>query len=353
MTTDLHKIFILALTAAIFYLIYLLQPVLTPFFIAALLAYMGDPLVDRLEKLRMPRTLAVVVVFVGLFLLLSVLVLLVVPALEQQIVSLISSVPRYIEWFQVTVLPRIQERFQFTQTFFDFERIQQAFQEHWQKVGGFAATIVGSVSRSGIAIIGVLVNLVLIPVVTFYLLRDWDFMIAKLQNLLPRHIEPTVSRLAVESNEMVGAFLRGQLLVMLGLATIYSLGLWMIGLDFAFLIGILSGLVSFVPYLGFIIGITIAGVVAAVQFQDVMHVLMVGGVFTVGQMAESMLLTPLLVGDRIGLHPVMVIFAVMAGGQLFGFLGILLALPAAAVFMVLLREAHQRYLKSKVYIGAK
>ena len=150
---------------------------------------------------------------------------------------------------------------------------------------------------------------------------------------------------------MLGAFLRGQLLVMLGLAIIYSTGLWLVGLDVALLIGFMAGLVSFVPYLGFIVGIVVATLAALVQFQDATHLLYVAIVFGVGQIIEGTVLTPLLVGDRIGLHPVAVIFAVLAGGQLFGFLGVLLALPVAAVLMVLVRHAHSRYKTSVLYGG--
>jgi predicted PurR-regulated permease PerM len=195
-------------------------------------------------------------------------------------------------------------------------------------------------------------NLLLIPVLTFYFLRDWDWLVARVRALLPRPVEPTVSRLARESDEMLGGFLRGQLSVMVSLGAVYATGLWLAGIDLALLIGMLAGLVSFVPYLGFIVGAGVALVAALVQHGDWLHVLLVIGVFSVGQVLESFVLTPWLVGDRIGLHPVAVIFAVMAGGQLFGFLGVLLALPVAAVVMVLLRYAHQRYTASGLYGGA-
>jgi predicted PurR-regulated permease PerM len=194
-----------------------------------------------------------------------------------------------------------------------------------------------------------LINLLLIPVVTFYLLRDWDILVARIQGLLPRRIEPVVVNLVKESNEVLGAFLRGQFLVMLALGTIYSLGLTVIGLDFALLIGMLAGLLSFIPYLGFIVGVISAGIASLLQFYDLIHLLLVIVVFGIGQLIESMLLTPKLVGDCIGLHPVAVIFAVLAGGHLFGFFGILLALPAAAVIMVLLRHTHDEYLRSMFY----
>ena len=196
-------------------------------------------------------------------------------------------------------------------------------------------------------------NLILVPVVTFYLLRDWDVMMAKVNRLLPRNIEPKVSLWASECDEVLGAFMKGQLLVMFALGVIYAIGLWLVGLDLALLVGMIAGLASIVPYMGFIIGIVVAGVAAFIQFQDPVVLAYVGAVFMVGQMLEGMLLTPLLVGDRIGLHPVAVIFAIMAGGQLFGFVGILLALPVAAVIMVLLRHLHERYKSSSLYVTDK
>jgi predicted PurR-regulated permease PerM len=172
---------------------------------------------------------------------------------------------------------------------------------------------------------------------------------AQLRNLLPRRIEPVIVGLARESDEVLGAFLRGQFVVMLALGGIYSLGLFIIGLDFSLLIGMLAGLVSFVPYLGLIVGIVVAGIAALIQFQEFWPLLPVIGVFGIGQLIEGMLLTPLLVGDRIGLHPVAVIFAVLVGGHLFGFFGVLLALPVAAIIMVLLRHTHDEYLNSVLY----
>jgi predicted PurR-regulated permease PerM len=190
---------------------------------------------------------------------------------------------------------------------------------------------------------------VLIPVVTFYLLRDWDVLVARIRELLPRQQEPTVVKLAKNSDEVLGQFLRGQLAVMVALGTIYTVGLWIVGLDLALLVGMIAGLVSFVPYLGFIVGIVLAGVAALMQFGDAVYLLYVAIVFGIGQVLEGMVLTPLLVGDKIGLHPVAVIFAVMAGGQLFGFVGILLALPVAAVVVVILRHFREVYTASELY----
>jgi predicted PurR-regulated permease PerM len=186
-------------------------------------------------------------------------------------------------------------------------------------------------------------------VITFYLLRDWDRLVQYIRELLPRNLEPKVIKLAKESDEMLGAFMRGQVMVMLALGTIHSVGLGIVGVDFALLIGIISGIISFIPYMGLIVGMAIASISALVETGSMMMVFWVLIVFTVAQMFEGFLLTPMLVGDRIGLHPVTVIFGVLAGGQLFGFFGILLALPVCAVLAVLLRHAHDSYLESQIY----
>jgi len=194
-----------------------------------------------------------------------------------------------------------------------------------------------------------LMNLLLIPVVTFYLLRDWDTMVRQINDLLPRRYAPAAARLATEADEVLSAFLRGQFTVMLALGAIYSVGLWLVDLDLALLIGLFAGLVSFIPYMGATVGVVSASVAAIAQFGDLWSVVPVLIVFAVGQTLEGTVLTPKLVGDRIGLHPVAVIFAVLAGGQLFGFLGVLLALPVASVAMVLMRHVHDRYLDSQLY----
>lgn len=331
------------------FLLYLLGPILTPFAIGAVLAYFCDPLVDRLERLRLPRTLAVVVVFIVILLVVLILVLLLIPMLQRQWELLVSQGPQITAWIKQTAIPWLTLNLGLEPGELNFSLIEETITSHWKDAGSLATRILASVTSSGLAIFAWLANLVLIPVVTFYLLRDWDLMIAKIAELLPRKIEPTVSRLARDSDEVIGAFLRGQFIVMVCLGVIYTIGLYLVGLDLALIIGVIAGLASIVPYLGFAVGIVIAAVAALVQFHEPMALLWVGLVFTVGQMLEGMVLTPWLVGDKIGLHPVAVIFAVLAGGQLFGFFGVLLALPVAAVIVVLVRYAHDHYRESTAY----
>ena len=347
--TESQKWWQLIVVAGIGFLIYLLGPVLMPFVIAALLAYLCNPLVNRLVDLKLPRLAAVVVVFIGVFLVIMLLLLLLMPLIEKQVMIFIRNWPDYIDWLQQTAIPWVLGHLGIEEVSLDLSALKQTFIEHWQQMGGTAASIITSVSKSGLALIVWLANLVLIPVVTFYLLRDWEIMIKRIHELVPHSIESTVARLARDCDMVLGTFMRGQLMVMLALGVVYSAGLWIVGLDLALLIGVLAGMVSFVPYLGFFVGVLAAGIASVVQFHDLMYLLPVLIVFGVGQFLEGMVLTPLLVGDRIGLHPVAVIFAVMAGGQLFGFTGILLALPVAAVIAVLLRYARERYVASELY----
>ena len=330
-------------------LIYLLSPILTPFLVGALLAYLADPIADRLEEAGLSRAVSVVIVFIVMSALVFLLFLLFIPKLGLQLQILIERIPQAIQLIEQQVMPWLIATFSLDPAMFDFAHIKTLILGDLQKTGDVMAQLVGGLTRSGVAIAAWIANLVLIPVVTFYLLRDWDVMIEKVKHLLPRNVEPKVSLWASECDEVLGAFMKGQLLVMFALGAVYSIGLWIVGLDLALLVGMIAGLASIVPYMGFIIGIVVAGIAAFMQFNDPIVLGYVGVVFIVGQLLEGMLLTPLLVGDRIGLHPVAVIFAIMAGGQLFGFVGILLALPVAAVIMVLLRHLHDGYKSSSLY----
>jgi len=331
-------------------LLHLLAPILTPFAIGAALAYLGDPLVDRLERMKLSRTMGVSLVFIAIFAVAIAIALVLVPMVLQQLQTFLRNIPDWLRWVEDVGLPKLGLSLP-AGTQLDAEGIKQAITEHWAGVGGVAAAVWKRVSASGGALLTAAVNLMLVPIVTFYLLRDWDLLIARIGQLIPRGALPTVQRLAKESDDVLAAFIRGQLSVMAALAVFYSVGLSIAGLDLALLIGLLAGLVSFVPYLGFITGIFAASIAIVVQTQSFFPLIWVGIVFGIGQVLESMVLTPLLVGHHIGLHPVTVIFAVLAGGELFGFAGVLLALPAAAVIAVLMRHAVDRWLQSQLYLG--
>ncbi|MCD9087791.1 AI-2E family transporter [Stenotrophomonas sp. SY1] len=332
----------------------LLAPILTPFVIALALAWLGDPLVDWLEARGRSRNTAVVLVFVAMVLLLTLALLILVPLIQRQIVTLAAAWPQAQQWLLGTALPWIEQKSGFElMSWLEPERLIEWVRSHWQQAGGAASALFGYVSRSGFAMVALVVNLALLPILTYYFLRDWDKLVERVASLIPRNHIEIVSRLARESNDVLGAFIRGQIVVMIALGVVYAAGLTMAGLNLGLLIGLVAGLISFIPYLGATTGVVLAVLAALVQAQgfDLQLLVLVGVVFTVGQLLESYVLTPRIVGDKIGLHPVAVIFAVMAGGQLFGFLGMLLALPAAAVINVLLRYAHERYRQSELYAG--
>lgn len=343
-----NKSFIIFLLLVVAGLIYLLAPILTPFLTGALLAYLVNPLVIKLMKYHLPRLVSVIIVFVALFLLIIFLIILLIPLIQDQFATLAVTLPSIIAWLQNKALPTLLNYVN-AQNLVNITTLKTSLLSQWTKAGTLATTFLNTILQSGFILAQWLINLVLIPVVTFYLLRDWKTFIQGIHNLLPRRIEPTIVKLAKECDSVLSAFFRGQLLVMLSLGLIYAVGLSLIGLKIGILVGLIAGLISIVPYLGAIVGIITASIAAFVQFGDFKSVLFVWLVFMIGQITESTLLTPNLVGDRIGLHPVAVIFAVLAGGSLFGFFGILLALPAAAVIMVGLRFLHQHYRKSKLY----
>lgn len=349
--TDSRRWMWLAGVLLLGWLIYLLSPVLSPFLVAMLLAYMGDPLVDLLERRKLSRTWAVVLVFSLFSLLLLILLLVLVPMLGRQLVRLYELAPQVLDWLQHQALPWVQAQLGLQEGFWRFDQLKAALSEHLGKTTDIVGVVLSQATASGLALLGWLGNLLLIPVVAFYLLRDWDLMVAKLRGLLPRARESLVVQLVSECHEVLGAFVRGQLLVMLALAFIYASGLMLVGLELGLLIGVLAGLASIVPYMGFVVGFGSAVVAAMFQYGGFEMYPLIGVlvVFGIGQLLEGMLLTPMLVGDRIGLHPVAVIFAILAGGQLFGFVGVLLALPMAAIIMVLLRHAHDFYKLSELY----
>jgi len=347
--TDIQRALILAGIVLLGILVYLLQPILAPFLLAALLAYLGDPAADKFEARGMSRTLAVIVVFTLFTTVFLVLLSVAIPLIAKQLGILAERIPQWLESVEALVAPFLKERFDLSKDSLPLAQIGAAIKNNLSSATGLVTMLWTQVSSSGLALIGFIANAFLVPVVTFYLLRDWDVLLERIHDLLPRSIEATSVTLAKECDEILAAFLRGQLSVMLALGCIYSIGLWFVGLEMALILGLLAGLASIVPYLGFIVGIIAASIAAYFQFGELLPLIGVAIVFMIGQVLEGVVLTPLLVGDKIGLHPVAVIFAVLAGGQLFGFVGVLLSLPVAAVLMVFLRYAHRNYKSSGFY----
>ena len=342
------------------WLVWLLGPVLTPFLFSALLAYIADPVITRLERMNMRRELAVGLVFLTVIIILTGVLLLVVPILIREIVDLFNRLPGYAEQLQERFQPLIEEHLdiQLDAETFDAARIRQLLEENFESIAQASRAAWSYLSESGGRFIIWITGVFLIPLVTFYLMRDWHRALDTIRDLLPRKIEPVVVQLARECDEALGGFLRGQMLVMLGQGLIYAVGLWFIGLNNGLAIGAIAGLVSFVPYLGAIIGVSLAVITALIQDtatfglgveSRLVFLILVAVVFTVGQLVESFVLTPNLIGDRIGMHPILVIFTVLAGGFLFGFIGILLALPVAAAGTVLVRFFYRNYKRSRIY----
>lgn len=334
-------------------LLVLLRDVLLPFIAALALAYLLDPLADRLERMGMNRLAATIVILV-VFLLLFVLVLvLLVPLLGQQLAGLVARLPSDAAKLQAIVLERGApwiERF-------GGEKLTQEAQNSLGNLVGEATKWVGGLLQSlwsgGTAIIGVFSLLVLTPVIAFYLLADWDRMVETVDGWLPLDHRDTIRGLLHEMDVAIAGFLRGQALVCLLLGTFYAIGLSLVGVNFGALIGIISGFLSFIPYVGSLTGLVLSVGVAIVQFwPDWTWPLVTLGVFLAGQFLEGNIFQPKFVGDSIGVHPVWLMFALLAFGSLFGFVGLLLAVPLAAVIGVLCRFALRQYLASRLYHGS-
>jgi predicted PurR-regulated permease PerM len=340
--------FLIGAALVVVLLFYVLGPILTPFMFAAILAYICDPLVDRLERRRIPRTLATVLVLllmIGLFVL---LMLILVPLFQKEAALLSERLPGYITALNEKLIPWLNAKLGLKLEL-DSASFKQNITEYVQGSDGLAGKVFASLKIGGMALVGFFVNLLLVPVVLFYLLRDWDKLIEKIDHLIPRGLHGKVSEIACEIDVVLSEFLRGQISVMLLMSVFYVCGLWFAGLEFALPIGIITGMLVFVPYVGMITGLLLATLAALMQFQSLPGMAWVWVVFAVGQLLEGMVVTPWLVGDRIGLHPVVVIFALLAFGQIFGFFGVLLALPVSAALLVALRHLRQNYLNSKIY----
>lgn len=342
-------------------LIYLLGPILTPFIIAAILAYIANPLVNRIAGLKLTtfnhqfsyspsRPAAAALVMLLLIALIILVLIIVIPLVQKELLLLSVKLPAYFNTVKITLEPWLQKNFGVAINI-DYAQIQQILSENWKTAGGYIKQIILGIGNQGIAIIGWLANLILIPLVLFYLLVDWNVIIDKINLLLPRSMLTKTQEIASDIDRVLAEFLRGQVTVMLLMSLFYATGLWLAGLELALPIGLLSGLLGFVPYLGIGTGISLAILSGLLQFGTLHDLIPLLVVFGLGQVVESMLLTPYLVGDRIGLHPLAVIFALMAGGQLFGFTGVLLALPVSAAIAVGFRHARQHYLNSNFYNG--
>jgi len=276
----------------------------------------------------------------------AVLLFILLPLLAKQVRAIAQQVPDFIDWFRSVLQPKLEA---LAGIELDVGLLKDWLRGHLAEIQSLAIKFLPSIKSGGLAVLGFVVNLVLVPVVLFYFLRDWSKLIALIDEVIPRRWHAQVTTILREIDVVLGQFLRGQLLVMLLMGVFYAAGLWLTGLNYALSVGIIAGLVTFVPYLGVIVGVSLATLTGLLQFQDFTPLLAVWAVFAIGNLLEGYVFVPRLVGDRIGLHPVAVIFALLAFGQLFGFFGVLLALPASASLLVWLRHARRKYLASQVY----
>lgn len=333
-----------------------LGPVLTPFIAAAIFAYALNPGVDRLASIRIgkfhiPRSLSVVIVMLLLIAAVLALILIVVPVLQMEIPLLQAQIPVFLSKLDEFLRPKLLELG--INVPLDGASIKKMLSQQFATSGDeIWSAVLASVKVGGTAILGWLAILVLVPVVLFYLLLDWHDILDHLKNAVPRRWACRTVGMAHEVDVLLAQYLRGQLLVMLILAAYYSIALSIAGFDVALPVGILTGLLVFIPYIGFGLGLVLALIAAALEFNGIEGLVWVAAIYTTGQILESFILTPRLVGERIGLPPLAVIFALMAFAQLFGFVGVLLALPASAILMVALKHLRHLYLDSSFYKSA-
>lgn len=340
------------IAAALFILfLYVFRNILLPFVAGMVLAYFLDPVADRLERTGLSRVMATVLILVVFVIILALGLVILIPILAQQMADFVSHMPEYLSRLQGLVTnynPEwLKERFGV-----DPESLREGLNSLLSSSVGFLTTIVESIWNSGLALFNIAGLFVVTPVVAFYMLLDWDRMVAAVDSWVPRDYVHTVRRLAAEINASTAGFVRGQGTLCIILGIMYGTGLTLVGLNFGILIGIFAGLISFIPYVGSMVGLVLSVGVAFVQFwPDWLWVAAVAGVFFTGQFIEGNILQPRLVGKSVGLHPVWLMFALFAFGALFGFVGLLVAVPAAAAVGVLVRFAVSRYLESPLYIG--
>ena len=335
----------LALTAVAGVVLYALSSVLLPFVAGMVVAYFLNPLLSRLQLWGMSRSLGTVIILLLFFALGGVALAGLLPRVESQVADAVRHLPEYRQSLETRLGPLVQDYLSSE----NLAKLQTALGEHAGDVAGWALQAVAQVLRGGLAVMDVLSLLFIMPIVTFYLMRDWTVLVAKVDAWLPRHQAPVIAGRMAEIDDILSAFVRGQALVCVVLASYYGAALSLVGVDLGLVIGLLTGLLSFVPYLGMLTGLMVSLGLAFAQTGTWAMPAAIAVVFAIGHLTESNVLTPRLVGERIGLHPLWIMFALMAGGALLGFVGVLLAVPVAAVIGVVLRYALSRYLVSALY----
>lgn len=344
-------LFWLGALLALILLLYLFRAILLPFIAGMALAYLLDPVADRLERWGASRFWATVIILLMFIIVLTLSLLLLVPVLSNQLAGLIARLPGYVTSLQALITdaenPLLRRLLGESQI-----GIRENLDELLKQGAGWLTTLLASIWSSGKAILDVVSLFVITPIVAFYLLLDWDRMIARVDGWLPRDNKTTIREIAADIDAAIAGFVRGQGSVCLILGTFYAIGLTAVGLNFGLLIGMFAGLISFIPFVGSLVGLVLSVGVALVQFwPDFWWVLLVAGIFGFGQFVEGNILQPKLVGSSVGLHPVWLMFALSAFGVMMGFTGLLIAVPVAAAIGVLVRFALDRYLQSRLFLG--
>lgn len=328
-------------------LLVLLGPILTPFVAAGIIGYILNPGVDALTARGVPRAVAALIAIATVGLLLVAIVLIVLPVLGEELPVLRQRLPILLDRIDGSIGAWLRELGMGGRL--DLAGIREIITDKLTVDNGFSTAMLTWLRVGGTAVIGWVATLLLIPIVLFYVLLDWHRLFARIGETVPRRWIAQVTDMAQEVDSLLAQYLRGQLLVMLLLASYYSVGLAVAGFEVALPVGLLTGLLVFIPYVGFGVGLLLAIVAAVLQFDGAHGLVAVAIVYGLGQFIESFYLTPRLVGERIGLHPLAVIFALLAFGQLFGFVGVLLALPASAILLVVFGRLRQNYLDSSFY----
>lgn len=330
-------------------LIYVLKPILTPFVAAAILAYLCAPLMNWLSRHKVPRAWAALAVLLLLLGVITLVALMVLPVLQREVLAFTARLPSFIDALRIKLTPFLQ---QYLHVDFQWngEAARSVLGAQWQQgAGSMAGKVLPWLGGSSAVLLNLVMNAVLVPVVLFYLLRDWPQLMQRIEDLFPRRWYRLALQIVGEADAVLAEFLRGQVVVMVVMSGFYVTGLWLAGLQFALPIGLVAGMLVFIPYVGMVTGLVLATLAAAAQFDSFGSVVVVWGVFAAGQVLEGMVITPRVIGERIGLHPLAVLFALLAFGQMFGFFGVLLALPMSAVLLVGLRHARDWYLSSPMY----
>lgn len=337
--------------AALLLFVFIFGDILLPFVAGMALAYALDPIADRLERLGLNRLGATLAILVLMVVFVALILILLAPVLVRQLAEFVEGIPGYVEKLQSLLSSALHSRIT-DYLGIDLSDIGSSLAGMTGEAAGWLATLLSSLWSGGRAVLNILSLMVITPIVAFYLLYDWDRLVDQVDSLLPRDHVDEVRQIARDVDAAIAAFVRGQGLVSLIMAAFYSTGLVLVGLNFGFLIGLVAGLLGFIPFVGALIGFVVSLGVALVQFwPDWIMIAATLSVFVVGQMLENYLLQPRLIGQNVGLHPVWVMFALLAFGYLFGFVGVLLAIPAAAAVGVLVRYGLKRYRESPIYRG--